>query len=121
MIEFGGIIYTIDLDAYSEAIKLKELPSGSDGGAHRQKQTITKDDIEVKTILTETFEKETVNVDSTKYEIVRMLLEIVMDGDEDSDDTLGADRAIAKLGLSFLIAFNTLIKYGILVEHDEEE
>ena len=50
------------------------------------------------------------------YETLRMFLEIVLTYHDESDDTLGADRALLGTPLSFKIAFNTLLKHGIIKE-----
>jgi len=56
-------------------------------------------------------------VDTTKYELLRLLLDIVMDDvEEEKDDSLGIDRVLEKRPLSYRIAFNTLLEYNILKE-----
>ena len=45
-------------------------------------------------------------IDGAKYEMIRLMMEILMDGTEETDDdTLGADRALEKTSLSYKIAF----------------
>lgn len=119
MIEFGGIIYYIDLDALEKTI----TPSG----------VSPKDKIKT-TERTEYFNElneytgsevhESVNfrgkeIDMAKYEIVRNLIDFILDYDEDEiDATLGVDRVLEKTPLSFKIAFNTLYHYEILKEKE---
>lgn len=115
MIEFGGTIYYIDLESVD---KIVNTPSGN---------MITK---ETKTYLNEkgkvissevnenTFERPS-EMNSVKYDFIRVLLEVVMDDDPDETDaTLGHDRILDKTPLSYRIAFNTLLKYGILKEEE---
>jgi hypothetical protein len=45
-----------------------------------------------------------------------MFLEMVLTYHDESDDTLGADRALLSTPLSFKISFNTLLKHGIIKE-----
>jgi hypothetical protein len=45
-----------------------------------------------------------------------MMIEIITDDMEDTDDSLGVDRALEKTSLAYKIAFNTLHNYGILKE-----
>ena len=119
MIEFGGSIYYIDLDALEKAIK----PNGVEP-TDKVVETETKTYYDANNVLVST---EVVNVsrdrgreiDGAKYEMIRLMMEILMDGTEDTDDdTLGADRALEKTTLSYKIAFNTLYNYGILKEQE---
>lgn len=117
MIEFGGTLYHIDLEAYGETIKLnnndpKELVIES-----VTKTTTNEKGELVSTELLETKRERGTDIDSTKYELVRILIDVLMDDvGEDDDDTLGVDRALEKRPLSYRIAFNTLMEYGILKE-----
>jgi len=116
MIEFGGVIYYIDLDALSKTIS----PIGS-------KPTDKYTEIEVKMVKDEkgklvgTEHLETTSergkeIDVTKYETIRTMIEVLIDYDEDVDTSLGVDRAFEKMPISFKIAFNTLYECGILKE-----
>lgn len=117
MIYFGGNVYYIDLDKFEDLIQV--TPS---------KDTIT--DISVKSYLDEdnkahsherleTTRERSPEVSSVKYDLLRSLLEIIMDDvDEDNDDTLGVDNVLEKRPLSYRIAFNTLIKCGVLIEEE---
>jgi len=118
MIEFGNVFYSIDLDAYENAIKIKD----SDPTETVTKTSYNQDgEIVTKEVL-ETRKERTLEVDSTKYELIRALLEVVLDDvEDDMDDSLGSDRALAKRPLSYRIAFNTLLTYGILKEVEDEE
>jgi hypothetical protein len=117
MIEFGGIIYQLDLDALNEAIKIKgQKPK--DVIIERVVKTYTdeKGDVTGSEIL-ETFRERGIDLDSTKYETIRMLIDVLMDDvDEEPDDSLGTERALNKKPVSYRIAFNTLKNYNILKE-----
>lgn len=118
MIEFGGIEYYIDMDALDKTI----TPVG-----HKPTDKISI--VEFKTVTGESnnllgqekLEKISdrgKEIDGTKYDIIRLMLEVLIDYDEDLDDSLGADRALAKTPLSFKLAFNTLYNYGIIKEKE---
>lgn len=115
MIEFGGTIYSIDLEAMDKTVN-KVL----DSDEIKTKELKTYLDSEGKIVSAEIYEHTTEKmpeVSAAKYDFVRLLLEIVMDDDPDETDaTLGPDRILDKTPLSYRIAFNTLLKYGILKE-----
>jgi len=117
MIEFGNVIYSIDLSAYENAIKIRETdPTESVTKTYLD----SEGNVMSKEVL-ETKREKTLEVDSTKYELIRALLEVVLDDvEDDMDDSLGSDRALSKRPLSYRIAFNTLLSYGILIEEDGE-
>jgi hypothetical protein len=115
MIEFGGTIYCLDLDKLSETISLnskleKEIT-----------ETVIKEYLDENgkstgyEVLKTTKDRE-LTIDSTKYDLLRMMIEIITDDMEDTDDSLGVDRALEKTSLAYKIAFNTLHNYGILKE-----
>jgi len=116
MIEFGGIIYQLDLDALNEAIKIKG--QNSKDIVERVEKTYTNEKGEVTGgEILETFRGRFPLLDSNKYEIIRMLIDILMDDvDEEPDDSLGIERALSKKPVSYRIAFNTLKNYKILKE-----
>jgi hypothetical protein len=120
MIEFGGVYYSISLEGFSKAIKLGDAkPSDKITFTTVETKKVEGGNDSVKT--TETSSERGFELDSAKYELIKMMLEIVMDDvDIDADDTLGVDRAFDKFNLSYRIAFNTLLSYGILVESELE-
>lgn len=115
MLEFGDSIYYIDLKAFDKAITV----------THGKGETTT--DTEEKTTLDENgkvklLEKysritpKTKEIDATKYDLLKTLLEYIIDYDEVSDDTLGAERALSQTPFPFKLAFNTLYNEGIIKE-----
>ena len=118
MIEFGGVMYYIDIEALDKAI----TPVGI---KPTDKITLTENKVvknESGTIIgTEevvTTSMRGKEIDGAKYETLRMMLETLIDNDEEVDDGLGIDRAMAKTPLSYRLAFNTLLNYGILKEKE---
>jgi hypothetical protein len=119
MIEFGGIIYYIDIVAFDKAI----TPAGFKPTDNVTSTTITKTkDSNGEIISIEEIENSMPRgkeIDAAKFEIIRTMLDVVLDyGDDESDTSLGAERALDKTPLSFKIAFNTLINYGIIKEKE---
>jgi len=118
MIEFGGIIYYLDLDNFEKSISLN-------GSNPKEPVTVS----EVKTIIddkkkivgtekTETISERGREIDATKYDLIRLMIEVLIDNNEESDETLGVDRALEKTPLSYKIAFNTLYNCGVLKEKE---
>jgi hypothetical protein len=117
MIEYGGVIYYIDLKALDKFITLtkpndkletKEIRIVKDANGHVQS-------IEEYTHIGE---KQT-EINITSYEVIRTMIDTLLDwSDTDDDTTLGADRALSQKPLSYQICFNTLTNYGILKEKE---
>ena len=114
MIEFGGIIYTLDLTALEKTIALSGSKPNDLVIISEKKQVLDDDNKVVATELIESTNERGREIDATKYEIIRLMLEVLMDNNEESDTALGVDRALDKTPLSYKIAFNTLLKYNIL-------
>lgn len=74
---------------------------------------IDKDDEEKEDI-----ENATIEVNIFKYEIIKMCLDRILNDFEDVDNEMGIFGQ-SNVNISFKIAFNTLIKYNILIEEDE--
>lgn len=92
MVELFGKNYYIDIDGITEKC--------------RTGNTI-KDD-----------EGETLEINIFKYEIIKMCLDRVLNDYEDVDEEMGVFGS-NNVNVSLKIAFNTLIKHGILIEDDE--
>jgi hypothetical protein len=119
MIEFGGTIYYIDISAFDKVI----TPVG-----FKPTDTITSTETKITKdgsgdiITIEEFSTSSLRgkeIDAAKFEVIRTMLDVVLDyGDDESDTSLGSERALEKTPLSFKIAFNTLINYGIIKEKE---
>jgi hypothetical protein len=119
MIEFGGSIYYIDLDALEKAIKPIGIDPMDKVIDREEKAYLDADGKVTGSEITEVSRDRGREIDGAKYEMIRLMMEILMDGTEETDDdTLGADRALEKTSLSYKIAFNTLYNYGILKEQE---
>lgn len=118
MIEFGGVFYYIDLSAFEKAV----TPVGvkpTDKITVIEKKTYK--DNEGKLVSEEIVEmtnERGKEIDGSKYEVLRLLLETIIDFDDEIDDAMGAEHGLSKTPLSLKLAFNTLYNYGILKEKE---
>ena len=120
-LDFGGITYYIDLEAFDKLLSIdgnlspKTVIDTVETKTFDDKGKLTGSEISTTT----TTKNKEINIAS--YETLRMFLEIVLTYHDESDDTLGADRALEKTPLAYKLAFNTLLAYGILKEVEEEK
>jgi hypothetical protein len=115
MFDIGGNLYTIDLDALSNVLVIDK-----DAENKTYIQTEVKEFFDDKQNLTAkdvtTFEKAMVKeIDGPKYDTIRLLFEVIFSFDDDVDESLGM-LSLNKASLSFKLAFNTLLEYGIIKE-----
>jgi hypothetical protein len=102
-LDVEGVSYYFDLDAYHEAVKMPP----------RKVSVVTVDKDGNETV-TEDTEDGGLNV--SKYELLKYVLEIIIEGKgtEDIDMGMGMAYGFGKMPFSFKICFNTLLNYGIL-------
>ena len=102
-LDVEGISYILDLEAYHEAVKMPP----------RAIVKITTDDEGNETEVDD-FEDGGLNV--SKYELLKYVLEVVMDekGSEDLDSAMGISYGFKKMPFAFKLSFNTLLNYGII-------
>jgi len=113
LIDIGGTIFTIDLDTFGKLL----TTSKDDKGV--ETETKTNYDEEGKQIGTTVISREYdkgPEIDGPKYDVIRMCLEIIFTFQEELDDSLGFENAMSKTPVSFKMAFNTLLSYGIIKE-----
>ncbi len=118
MIEFGGVIYYLDIEALDNTITPKGVLPTDKITMYEIKEV---KDIKGKVIGSETSESTSLRgkeIDGPKYDVLRMMIEVLIDYDEEADTSMGADRALDKTPLSYKLAFNTLYNYGILKEKE---
>lgn len=118
MIEFGGIFYYIDLTAFEKTISPIGIKSTDKVIMTETKVTKDKDGAIISEEVVEMSNDRGKEIDGPKYDVLRLMLETVIDYDEETDDSLGAERGLSKTPLSFKLAFNTLYNYGILKEKE---
>lgn len=118
MIEFGGVLYYIDLTALDKAITPVGFKPNDKISSFTT--TTTKDSTGM-IISIEEIENSMLRgkeIDAAKFEIIRTMIEILLDTEDESDSSLGAERALEKMPLSYKLAFNTLYNYGIIKEKE---
>lgn len=93
MVEIFGKNYFIDIDGITEKCKTGNTVKNED-------------------------DTESLEVNIFKYEIIKMCLERILNDFQDVDEEMGVFGQ-TDTGISFKIAFNTLIKNEILKEEDE--
>lgn len=118
MLEFGGNYYYIDVAAFDKAVE----PTG-------QKPTdkiITTSKTIYRNQLGEVTNSEEVEhiairgkeLDPAKFDIIKTMIDIIIDYEDESDSSLGVERALDSAPLSFKLAFNTLLMHGIIKEKE---
>ena len=118
MIEFGGVMYYIDIDALTKVISPVGIKP-TDKIIETNIKTIENASGEkIKKITSQYSVDRDREIDGPKYEIIRLMIETLIDYDEETDASLGVDRALEKTPLSYKLAFNTLYNYGILKEKE---
>lgn len=118
MIEFGGIFYYIDIDAVDKAIMPKGSKPTDFVTLFEREEVQDNEGNTVGITLNETKSVKGKEIDGPKYDVIRMMIETLIDYDDESDTSLGADRALDKTPLSYKLAFNTLYNYGIIKEKE---
>jgi hypothetical protein len=104
MVEIYGKHYYIDLDAVTDRCRIESIRKHEDEDEDED----------------EDGDNSSGSLNIFKYEIIKMCLERVLgeyDEQDDDSDIFGAKKA----SQSFKIAFNTLIKYEILIEELNED
>lgn len=115
MLEIGGVIYSVDLEALDKLITSKSK------GGDKVIETETRENldptgkIESTKVITKEYDRVR-EIDMAKYETVRILFEIVLSMQEEIDDNLGVERALGETSLPFKLSFNTLLRYGVIKE-----
>jgi len=91
MIEIFGEMYYLDLTALDDLVEIKKdsKPEGDEEGDEGQQFSLIK------------------------YDILKIMIEVVMSEREEMDNNLGVIKT-SELSLPFKMAFNTLLKYNII-------
>lgn len=118
MIEFGGTLYYFDLEALDKAIA---VTGGKSSEKYKEVEHKTVSDHTgaiVATEITETTSPKGKEINGPRYEVIIRMIEVLIDYDDELDDSLGSDRAFAKTPVAYKFAFNTLYNCGILKEKE---
>lgn len=114
MLDFGGSVYYLNVNRFTELIKM-DHPNGN---VIIESTTKEIKDAQGKTITSEvvTVKRERdMYIQQTMYELLREMIDIVLNETDELDEELGSERALDKMSISYKMAFNTLIYYKILV------
>jgi hypothetical protein len=115
ILEFGGIAYYLDFDGLENILKPDADLESGEIEESETKTTYIQGGIEKTEVIIKKYHKGK-EIDISKYETYRTLIEILLSYNEESDDTLGPERGLNSTPLPFKIAFNTLVKYKVLKE-----
>jgi hypothetical protein len=102
MLEILGKKYYIDVD---EVIKICRPVYETNGSEEEKKEQL--------------FNGAQIELNIFKFEILKACIERVLNDYEDLDEKLGEFAAEGSTSLSFKVAYNTLLKYNILIEDDD--
>lgn len=126
-LEFAGNVFYIDLNSILEVIKIdppipveqpiEEKPvekKTKSKKVQESKELISTDEINM------LFDAANpgVQIDISKWEILRLMIEALMSNHSEIDDKLGIAGLNNNSSIPFKIAFNTLLKYNILQEEE---
>jgi len=116
LLEFGGVAYYIDFEGIDNILKSADTDlDAKDVEETETETTYINGGVEKTIVSTRNYHKGR-EVDLARYETYRSLMEILLTYNEEDDASLGVERALLKTPLPFKIAFNTLVKYGVLKE-----
>jgi len=115
-LDFGGITYYIDLEAFDKLLSIDGNLSPKTVIDTVETETFDAEGKLIGSEISKTTTSKNKEINIATYETLRMFLEMVLTYHDESDDTLGADRALLSTPLSFKISFNTLLKHGIIKE-----
>jgi hypothetical protein len=116
MLEFGGTIYYLDLSAFDKTVEpFGNKPTDT---LITNETKVTKDANGLITGIEELTHSHArgKELDPARFDIIKTMIDVVLDFEDDGDSSLGVDRALESAPLSFKLAFNTLYNYGILKE-----
>jgi hypothetical protein len=115
MIEFGGISYYIDLETFSKSITSNDKKDDKIK-TKKIKQVFDSTGALLRVEEVEIISDREREIDVAKLDVVRTMIDVLMDDIDELDTTLGTERALEKTSLNYQIAFNTLYNYKILKE-----
>ena len=118
MIKIGGQHYFINFDAIETVVAGKEDFKEREI-TETEKKTFTNEEGKVYNIeeSSRTYIRDK-QYDASKYEILLMMIQVVMQNQDEIDDMMGIEATLAKLPIPFKIAFNTLLYYQVIKKLD---
>jgi hypothetical protein len=121
MIDLGGTVYVIDLEKFNsllleEGEPEKAIETESRVTYSTELNGLNGEMTPISTVVTSREYDKPKEINTPKYDVLRMCLEILFTYNEQVDDTLGEERALKGTSIPFKVAFNTLLNYGVLKE-----
>lgn len=119
MLEFGDSVYYIDIKAFDKVITLQDVNKSK---IISETETKTLYDGANSLISTEVITRnvpQNKEIDAAKYDLLKTFIEYIIDYSDETDDTLGSDRALSQTSLGYKIVFNTLLQQGIIKEKEQ--
>ena len=118
LISIGGVNYYINFEALDALISNDESLAAKEVS---EKEIKTFRDNVGAIISSEeiirTYQKNK-EIDGARYDSMGLMLNILLTTDFELDDALGLNRGLMNAPLNWKIAFNTLLKYNVLISED---
>jgi hypothetical protein len=115
MIKIGNKIFYIDFNAIRGIVNID-----NSGEKHIETESTTIFNESMVAINTTTTTKEYPKqdeIDVIKWDLIKVMIDVVINvSNDDTDETLGADKMLKEQPIPFKVAFNTLKFYGIVKE-----
>jgi len=102
MLQFLEENYYVDFIALEKEVNIPKNEDGKEITTEKETEKTSED-------------KFTQHISVVKFETIKMMLEVVLTEREEIDDNLGIRAGTSKsLSIPFKIAFNTLLRHGII-------
>ncbi len=116
MIQFGGIYYYLDLEAFEKLVYIEPKKNDYHISEEKTVKTLSEGKIEETLVIAKVPKAR--EIDSVKYDILRNCIVIILDSEDQGDSELGPENALEKMPMAYKVAFNTLYKYEIIKEQE---
>tara|TARA_R110000782_G_scaffold223687_2_gene310653 strand:+ start:650 stop:964 length:315 start_codon:yes stop_codon:yes gene_type:complete len=101
MLQFLGENYYVDFKSLEDEVNIPKSDEGKEITPKKETEDSTDD-------------KFSQHISVVKFETIKMMLEVVLTEREEMDDNLGIRGSSKSLSIPFKIAFNTLLRHGII-------
>lgn len=101
MLQFLEENYYVDFEALETQVNIPKSENGEEIISDKKDESTESD-------------KFLQHISVVKFETIKMMLEVVLTEREDIDDNLGIRGSSKSLSIPFKIAFNTLLRHGII-------
>jgi hypothetical protein len=127
-LEFGGNVFYINMTSIIDVIRIdpieneipmmEVLPPPVPVKKSKSKKVVEPEILMGEDMLFLPDPGSSIQVDISKWEVLRMMIETIMNTHTEIDDKLGLAGLNNNTTIPFKIAFNTLLKYDILQEEE---